>query len=192
VQAVALDLPPNLVAVNNGQPITFAPGKDEMKVTVEPKLAAPPGNYTVVVRAAAQIPYNKDPMAKQKPNTNVVQPSVPVTLTVLPKQVATVTLANPNVTAKVGAQGEVVVKLARLYDFGGEFKVQLVVPPEVKGVSADGITIPAGQNEGKVILRIAPDAAPGNRPNLVVRATALVNGNVPTVHEVKLAVNVVK
>jgi hypothetical protein len=192
LQAVVLDLPPNLVSVNNNQPITFAPDKNEAKVPIEPKLAAAPGNYTIVLRTFGQIPYNKDPMAKQKPNVNVVQPSAPVTLTVLPKQVATLTLANANLTGKVGTQNEVVVKLARLYDFGGEFKVQLVLPPSLKGVSADEVTVPGGQNEAKLVLCIAGDAAPGNRPDLIVRATALVNGNLPTVHEAKFAINVVK
>jgi hypothetical protein len=59
-------------------------------------------------------------------------------------------------------------------------------------VSADELTIAAGQSEGKLIVKIAGDAAPGNRPDLIVRATAMQNGNVPTPHETKLSVNVVK
>ena len=39
---------------------------------------------------------------------------------------------------------------------------------------------------------VCADAAPGNRPDLIVRATAMQNGNVPTPHDTKLAVNVVK
>jgi hypothetical protein len=115
-----------------------------------------------------------------------------VTITVLPKQVATLSLANPNVTAKIGAPSEVIVKVARMYDFAGEFKVQVIVPPTVKGVTAAEAIIPAGKDEAHVIVRIAADAAPGNRPDLIVRAVAVVNGNVPITHEVKFNVNVVK
>ena len=52
--------------------------------------------------------------------------------------------------------------------------------------------IPAGQNEAKLLIRVAGDAAPGNRPDLVVRATAVVAANVTTTQETKFAVNVVK
>jgi hypothetical protein len=192
LQAVAMDLPPNQLTVNNNQPINFAPGKDEMTVVVDAKAGLLPGTYTIVLRTTAQIPFNKDPMAKQKPNINVMLPSSAVTLTVLPKQVATVTLPSPNLTVKIGAQSEVVIKLTRMYDFAGEFKVQVVLPPNVKGVSADEITIPAGKDEAKLVLRIDPSMTPVNLANLVVRATAMVNGNVPTVHEAKFNVNVVK
>jgi hypothetical protein len=192
LQAIAMDLPPNQLTVNNNQPINFAPGKDEMSAVVDAKAGLAPGTYTIVLRGAAQVPFNKDPMAKQKPNINVMLPSTAVTLTVLPKQVATVTLPNPNLTAKIGAQSEVPIKLTRLHDFAGEFKVQVVLPSNVKGVNVDAITIPAGQNEAKLVLRIDPAMTPVNLANLIVRATAMVNGNVPTVHEVKLNVNVVK
>ena len=52
-----------------------------------------------------------------------------MTLTVLPKTVATVTLATRRRTLKAGAQVEVVVKVTRQFDYAGEFKVQLVLPP---------------------------------------------------------------
>lgn len=192
LQAVALDLPPNLLTVNNNQPLNLAADKNEAAFVVEAKPNLPPGTYTIVLRTAAQVPFNKDPMAKQKPNVNVVLPAAPVQLTVLPKQVATLTLANPNVATKIGAQGEVVVRLARLWDYNGEFKVQLVLPPNAKGVSTDLVTVAPGQGEAHLLIRVAPDAAPVNLPNLIVRATALVNGNLPTVHEAKVNLNIIK
>jgi hypothetical protein len=185
------ELPPNLT-VNNNQPVAMNPGKDSATLAVNVNAAVLPGTYNIVLRGVAQVPYNKDPMAKQKQPTNVVAPSTPVAITVLPKQVATVTLANANLTAKVGSKNEVVVKVARMFDYDGEFKVQLVVPPAIKGVSAAEMTIPPGKDEVKLTLAVAADAAPGNRPDLVVRAVAMVNGKVPTAQETKLTVNVVK
>ncbi len=192
LQAVAVDLPPNLLTVNNNQPMTIAPDKTEATAVVDAKANLPPGTYTIVLRASAQMPYNKDPMAKQKPNINLVQPSTAVMLTVLAKQVATLTLPNPTVTAKAGSQNEVIVKLARTNDYAGEFKVQLVLPPEAKGLSADEVTVAAGKDEAKLVLRVAPDMAPANVANIVVRATAMQNGNIPTPHDAKLNVTVVK
>ena len=115
-----------------------------------------------------------------------------MTITVLPKQVATVTVANANLTAKVGASVELVVRVARMFDYAGEFKVQVVLPANVKGISvADGI-IPAGKDEVKLVVKAAADAAPGNRADVIVRATATLKGNIAVSQEVKFNVNVVK
>src|SRR5262249_14840626 len=150
---------------------------------VQVNAQAQPGTYTFVLRGVAQIPYNKDPKAAQKPPVNVVQPSTAVTITVLPKVVATVaaTVANPNL--KAGAQAEVVVKVTRQFDYAGEFKVQLVLPPNLKGLAAADVVIPAGKDEAKLVFKVTADAVPGPRNDLIVRATAMVNGKVPTVQE---------
>src|SRR5207253_2628779 len=93
VQAQVIDLPPNnVITINNNQPLNMAPGKDDGTLAVDVKANAPPGTYTIVLRSQAQIPYQKDAKAP-KQNLNVVLPSSPVTITVLPKTVATVTLA---------------------------------------------------------------------------------------------------
>jgi hypothetical protein len=185
------ELLPNIV-VNNNQPLTLNPGKDDgpMPIVVNPNTE--PGKYTIVLHCASPIPYNKDPKNAQKPPINVVQSSLPVTLTVLPKQVGTLALATPNPMLKVGADTEVVVKVTRMYDFAGEFAVQFVMPPNAQGITADAVTIPAGKDEAKFVLKTAATVAPGARNDLIVRAVAMVNGNVPTTHELKFAVNVVK
>jgi hypothetical protein len=191
--ATVMDPVPN-VLVNNNQPITLQPAKNDGTFPVQVNATAPPGIYTFVLRAtAAQVPYNKDPMAKQKqPLPLIVQPSTPFTITVLPKTLATVTAAPANPNPKVGMQVEVVVKVMRQFDFAGEFKVQLVLPATIKGVSAADVVIPAGKDEAKLVLAVAADAAPGPRNDLVVKATAMFNGNVPVVQETKFNVNVVK
>jgi hypothetical protein len=160
-------------------------------VTVDVKTSVPPGTYNLVLRGTVQVPFGKDPMAK-KANTNIVLPANPITLTVLPNQVAKISVTNANPTLKIGAQTEVAIKLTRMHDYKGQFKVLLVLPADMKGISADEITIPAGEDEAKIVLRAPADAAPGNRQNLVVRAVALINGNTPLSHEAKINVNVVK
>ncbi len=192
LNAVVMDAVPN-VSINNNQPIAIAAGKDEAKVPVVVNAAAPPGTYTIILRATAAIPFAKDPMAKQKPPVNVVQQSAPFTITVLPKTVATVaaTLTKPSV--KVATDGEVVVKVTRQFDYAGEFKVQLIVPANAPGVTAADVVIPAGKDEAKLVLKIAAAAAPGPRNDLLVRATAVVNGTVSIVQEsAKFNVTVVK
>jgi hypothetical protein len=131
-------------------------------------------------------------MAKQKQNINIVQPSTPVEINIAPKQLGTVTLAAANVTVKQGAQGEVIVKVARLFDYAGEYKVKVMLPPNANGVACDEITIPAGQSEGKLMVKAADAAAVMNYANLSVVATAMYEGKTPVTQEAKLSVNVAK
>ncbi len=192
LSATLMDPVPN-VLVNNNQPVALNPGKDEGTFPVQVNANALPGIYTFVLRATAQVPYAKDPMAKQKPPVPIVQPSTAFTITVLPKTVATVAATVPAPNLKVGTQGEILVKVTRQFDYAGEFKVQLVLPPNLQGISAPDVVIPAGKDEAKVVLTVAAAAVLGPRNVLAVRATALVNGNVPTVQESpKFNVNVVK
>jgi hypothetical protein len=179
-------------AVLNLPNLTLAPGKDEAKAVLNIPANIAPGTYPLMFRGTAQIPYNKDPKAKQKPNLNVVLPSTPLAVTVLPKQLAAVKLSAPTLTAKAGTQGEVVVRVARMHNFAGEFKIKLVLPPNLKGLGAAEAVIPAGQDQAKLIVKVTADAPPGNHANLVVRATALYDGKVPITQETKLTVMVVK
>jgi hypothetical protein len=188
----AIEVPPNLV-INNNQPMNIAADKAEAILPIQVNSGAQPGVYNIVLRATAQVPYNKDPMAKQKPNVVVVRVAAPVTLSVVPKSLATLTIASGNPTVKVGGQAEMLVRVARRFNYTGEFKIEIVVPPAVKGVIFDPVVIPAGKDEVKVIVKAAADAMPGNRAGLIVRATALYNPTAPTASpDVPLNVNVVK
>jgi hypothetical protein len=190
VQAQAADLPGGLT-IGNNQPLTIAPDKNDGTMPVVVSAGLPPGTYNLVLRSSSAIPYNKDPMAKQKQPANVVQQAAAVTFVVLPKSVATLALSNASPSAKPGAQAELEVKVSRIADFTGELKVEVVLPKDMKGISADPVTIPAGQEKSKLVLRIANDATPGTRGGLIVRATAMLSG-VPIVHEAKFNLNVLK
>lgn len=191
LQLAPQEVIPN-VAVNNGAAITVQPNQKELKVPVNVNPQAAPGTYNLVLRGTASIPFNKDPKAKQKPAINVMQPSAPAELVIVPKQVATVTLANANPTVKAGAQGDVVVRVARMYQYAGPFKVRLVLPKGTTGVAAADTTIPAGKNEAHLVLKIAPKTPPGPRARLVVQLTALLPGNISAVQEATVNVTVVK
>ena len=104
---------------------------------------------------------------------------------------ARLSLNTANATVKAGNQAEVVVRVSRLFNYDGEFKVELVLPPNTQGISAEEVTIPAGQNEAKLVIKAEADAKPGGRPNLQVKATALYK-DTPLVQQTPLNVNVVK
>lgn len=184
------ELPQNL-RINNGQPITLNPGQAEGTFNVTIARDVPPGVYNVVLRGQTQAPYNKDPKSTAKQPTFIVQPSAPLSITVVPRSLARFTVANPSPTIKVGSQLEVMVHVDRQFSYNGEFKVQLVLPANIKGVEAAEVIIPAGKDEAKLVLRVPNGTNPGLRGNLILRATALF-GKSAVPHEAKLNVNIVK
>jgi hypothetical protein len=189
VSVIALNLPTGITFNNNNQPM--AVGGDNTKLVLTVTAAAAPGTYTVAFRGAAPLQNVKDPMARQRNNVTANFTSQPVTITVVPKQLATVSLAPPNAQVKLGATVDVVVKVTRQFDYKGEFKVSLVQPANAKGITAPEVTIPAGQDEAKLTLTIADDAPAGNRNDLIVRTVAMFN-NVAITQDAKLAVNITK
>jgi hypothetical protein len=190
VQALPAEMPRG-VTVNNNQPLNVAADKAEgaLPVNVDPQ--APPGTYTLVLRTQAPVPFNKDPMAKAKQPVQVVQPTTPVTLTIVPKEVAKLALSQPSPAVKIGAPTQVAVRVTRLFGYDGPFKVQVVLPPGAKGLEVGEAVIPAGKDEANLVFKTVPGAAPGALANLTVRATATAFGAVIN-QEMKFNVNVVK
>jgi hypothetical protein len=186
LQVTALALPQPL----NFQQTTIAPGKDSADVFFTIKPNAEPGVYSVVLRGQMQV--TGDPKSKRKGNQIVQLPSTPITVTVLPKALAKLTVSGGPPRVKAGGETEVIVKVARLHNYDGPFDVQVVLPPGSKGLEAEEATIPAGANEAHLVIRAQPGAAPGPRPNVVIRAVGRFNGKLPTKQEVKVNVMVVK
>jgi hypothetical protein len=177
----------------NFGPLNVPQDKNEATLNVNVPGNFLPGDYTLVFESFAPIPYNRDPNNKQRPNVNVVQSSTPLLMTVLPRQLANVTVPNANATLKPGAQTEVVVRVTRLHDYAGEYTLTLLpgtdTPP---GLIVESAVIEAGKNEAKLLIRAESDAKPGNRQNLVVRVVGEYRGRFPVGQESKINVNVTK
>src|SRR5262249_15525637 len=94
------EFPINL-RINNNQPVNVAANQNEASLAVTVGPDVPPGTYNVVLRGQTPVQYNKDPMAKQKQNTIVVAQSSPVSITVLPKALATLSVSTPQPTVKI-------------------------------------------------------------------------------------------
>lgn len=180
--------------INNNQVNNINPDQKEIALPVTVGNDVPPGVYNLVFRGQTTVALMMGAKRKQggRQPTIVAYASAPLAVTVLPKNLAQLSLASNSATLKVGGQTEVTVRVQRQWNYQGEFKVQLVLPAGVSGIQAGEVTIPAGQNEVKLLLRADPGAAPGGRNNLVIKATGLYNGKSPVVQETKLNVNVVK
>lgn len=182
--SVAGDLPTGITFAN----VTFAPGKDEQKISVTAAANAVPGVYNMVLRGFGNIPTDNSAKPKQ---VNTILPSTPIKLLVAPKTVANLTV-EPGGPIMQGDQRVVVLKIARQSDYQGPLKVNVVFPKEVQGLSADPFVVPAGQNEAKFNLRVDPAAAPGPRQNIVLRAVGTLFDNHEIPQETKFAVNIDK
>jgi hypothetical protein len=185
VQVLAMNLPgtPPL------RPLILTPGKDEAKVVLNIQPNIPPGVYTLVLRGRAQFVAGRK---KNRPGQAIiVQPASPITITVLPRQLATVSLSPGKLKVEAGSQTEVLVKIAQKYAFfAGEFKVQLV-SSKTKGFRAEEVTIPEGKDRAKLTVEVDPEVKPGTSASLIVRVTALVN-DTPIQQDTRLDVNIVK
>jgi hypothetical protein len=166
--------------------------KPEVTVTVDAKTTALPGVYTVVLRGVAQVPFQKDGQAKQKgPNVPVEALGAPITVLIVPTAVVKLTPgALPGNALKIGTPGELVVKVDRLYGYAGEIELTLTLPKGTDGVTAAEATIPAGKDEGKLVLVAGTDAKPGAVANAVVTATAVYGGKYAVTHAAKVTFTV--
>jgi hypothetical protein len=111
---------------------------------------------------------------------------------VIPNALAKVTAGPlPNNTLKLGTETALPVKVERLHDFAGEFKVRFVPADDKAGVTAGEVTIPAGENEAKLTLVTAKDAKPGMLAGVVV-VTAVYADKHAVTHENKVGFTVAK
>lgn len=167
--------------------------KPEALANIDVKTNALPGTYSIAVKGVAQVPFLKDPSAKGKgPNVPAEVIGDPIQVTVIPTSLAKVTAALPKGSVKLGETGAIVVKVERLYDYSGEFKVKLELPMGTKGISANDVTIPAGQDEAKLVFKVAADAKPGAVSNAVVTVTGIHDKKHAIGHEAKVTFTVAK
>jgi hypothetical protein len=183
VQLTAVTLPTGMVM----QPVTITPGKDGT-ATLDSKQTVLPGNYTLVLRGQTAPPQ---PNQQRKPGgpPNLIQATPPITLTIVPKQLAKVSVPQ-NVKIKAGGSADVTVKVARQFDYAGPFKIE-VDPKTAKGVNAPTQTLKPGADEATFKLT-ATDLKPGMNTTVTIRVIAMFNDSVPVVHEAKVALAVVK
>jgi len=184
LQLAALNLPQGFTFPNFPLPA----GKDSGDATLNIPNGAKPGKYAIVLRAQTGIPGKPNP---PKGPRLLAQPSTPISIIVLPKQLAKLSVPN-TVKLNIGQKTMIPVTLARLFEFDGPFTVELILPPNTKGLQGSGaVRVAADQNEAKILLTADGDAPPGTRQNLVIRATGTFHGTA-IVQEAKFNVNVVK
>lgn len=123
---------------------------------------------------AANIQYN--------PHTTPIVVTVkaaPYTLTASPADGGNV---------KQGAKVEVKCEVKRQNGFAGPVTLTLPLPPNVAGVKAEPVTIPADQSAGTLVVEAAGDAPEAQLANMVVRAVSQWEGEAAVDQPVTLKV----
>jgi hypothetical protein len=193
VQVTLPNWTPNLLAFNNNQPLNIAGDKGEAKAALDVRSGLSVGTYTLVLRVQGQVPFSRDPAGKgNKANLTAVAATLPITLTVTPKDAVSgaLVITPGELTIQKGGKGEASVKLNRPGDLTGDLKVQ-VITVDAPGVTAEETVIPAGQNKATIGIQVAAQTNSGVR-NLRVRVTGQGAGKVPVTHEGRLTVMVVR
>jgi hypothetical protein len=186
----AIGGPPGLTPQN----LVLNPGQGgNVTLDVKGGQGIPPGNYTVFLRGQTQPinPKNPQPPKGGAP-PNLVQISMPVSVTVAPKILGKFTALPASAKVSVGKEVEVTVRLVRAYELPLSLKVEAILPPNLNGVTAKDVTIKAGEEEAKLKFVIAPNAPIGQAPTITVRATAMFNDTIPVVHETKVTLAIAK
>jgi len=121
-------------------------------------------------RKAAEKVSTDAANATKAANVNFVTVTQPILINVKP---APFKLAlNIPGPLKRGDKIEVKVTVARQSGFAGPVKLSLPAVPNLKGVAAAEVDIPADKNEGVLTVTAAGDAVEGMQANLIVRGTA--------------------
>lgn len=97
------------------------------------------------------------------------------------------TATAPAAAIKLGAQGELPVKLERLYGYNEAVQVQAVLPAGVQGVTIAAMPIAAGQAEAKLVVQAAANATPGTH-TITIKAVAPFNGQQLAVEQAVMVV----
>jgi hypothetical protein len=180
------------LSMNNGQPnLTIPADKNEGSFPIDIRNGAAPGIYPVVVRAYAQVPYDKSPEGKNKKPTIFTAVSQPFAIQVLPASIGKLAVTVPG-SAKQGAELSLVAKMTRESDFEGEYRLKLVLPPNTKGIEAKEVTLPAGQTEVKFPIVVSKDANPATYSNLTIEAVGKYEGKHEYKTEAKFNLQVAK
>ncbi len=151
---------------------------DEAKVKAEAevKVADDKNKATTAEKAAADQRFKAADAYAKAANINFHPTTTPIVITVKPAPYTLTAAPADGGTVKVGAKIEVKCEVKRQNGFVGPVTLTLPLPPNVAGIKAEPITIPAEQSAGILIVEAAADAAEAQLANMVVRATSQFEG----------------
>lgn len=176
-------------ALADAQTAAKASEAEKTKAAAASKDAADKAKAASDAKKAADAKVRTAEQVARPKNIQVFAPSTPIIIEVKPAP-AKLSASVPNGGAlKRGAKLDIKVTVNRTKDFKGPVTLSLPLPPDVKGLNAAAVTIPADKNDGVLSVQAAGDATEGQLQNLVVRATMDFNGKAAVDAPVTIKVN---
>lgn len=145
-------------------------------------------SLTAEKAAATKRHTDADNAAKPK-NVNFMPTSTPIVLTIKSAPYTLTAAPADGGKLKRGGTVEVKVGIKRQNDFTGPVTLTLAVPPNVQGVTAAPVTVPADQAEGVLVIAANGEATEGALANLVVRVVSQFQGEAAVDQPVSITVS---
>jgi len=185
-----VDLPANFV--NNNKAISIAPAANDGTIPVTVPVTQTPGVYSIVLRGQTNLGFAKDAAGKQKAAVNIVSVITPLELTVLPKALGEFSVTNTGVQVKAGSEGKLELKVKRLHNYEGTYKVEVVIPANAKGIVLEPSEFAINSEATQIKVKVAADAMPGPKNDIVLKFKGMFLGKDEIIAELKANVSVVK
>ena len=122
----------------------------------EPKGGA--GVAPGITRWCCAARRSRSPKNGQMPKggpTNYVQVTPPIALTIVPKQLAKLSVSPKQASVQRGKTIELTVKVARQFDYTGPFTIVAMLSDQGKGLTVKAVPIPPNQDEAKLFITAA-------------------------------------
>jgi hypothetical protein len=173
--------------------LALAKTKEDARVASEAALKAATDKVTAANQFKPQFDarVNAIKQANQPKDVNFSLISTPIKLRIVATPIA-FTSAAVGGAVKQGEKQTLTANINRLYAFADAVEISFEPPAGVQGLTANKVSIPNGQAEGKLEIVAAANATPGDH-NVVVRAKGKFNNvDVTTVTNVVVKVEEVK
>ncbi|MDA1016146.1 MAG: hypothetical protein O3A00_17030, partial [Planctomycetota bacterium] len=168
-----------------------ASADDKTKKEAEAKDADAKSKAAAAAKTAADKELTDATNAAKPKNLNFLPVSDAIVITVKKAHIQLTAAVPGGGALKRGGKLEVKVTAKRVNGFTGPITLSLPLPPDVKGLAAPAITIPADKTEGMFVINAAGDATEGQLANMVIRGTADFGGDKAAV-DVAVAIKVAK
>jgi hypothetical protein len=153
----------------------LAKTKEEARVAAEAALKAAQDKVNQGNQFKQQLDQrvNQIKQANQPRDVNFPLYSTPVKIKIVPTPIG-LAVAPPESPIKQGEKGMVTATVTRNYNFADAVNLTLELPQGVQGLSAQQVSVPNGQAEGKLEIVAAANATPGDHM-LTIRAKGRFN-----------------
>ena len=160
----------------------------KVKAEADAKAADDKNKATTAEKAAADVRFKAADTYAKAANIQFNPHTTPIVITVKAAPYTVTAAPADGGSIKQGAKIEVKCEVKRQNGFVGPVTLTLPLPPNVTGVKAEPVMIPADQSAGTLIVEAAGDAPEAQLANMVVRAVAQWEGEAAVDQPVTLKV----